>query len=681
MLVRGKMSGMFELTISTVSTRTFASRFCAICLSLTAVLFAQPGQCLDPEPPKILPPSEWAGIPVWSHNGRFVKVNWPKPHYPSAQPNAKWEQTLILKVPSNEVLPIRIPKVRDAYWSPDDTMIAAGNKIFNLASGKLLFSFDEGSDVAWSPNGELIASGDGVWDVVHKKQQFVFHGTGEEHCSKHVWSPDSAKIAGLLSRTLGRPTELVRIYSATGEQLLSLRTKTPIENIGWSKSLNLFAYSDDALHILDGNSLKELKVLTPSSQGQVKFEWSPDGKLLAYSGEGADLHIFDASKMQERFVAEAEKTGRFYIQWSPLGGYLLVRGADDVLAIFNAVTGKYVGAKKFDSDFYVVRWAPDGKSLALCEPNEAVVFEPVRLQPGLLAFEKGTDGNPWKDQKVLCNIDDCFEALSKMLSADDIAKIKNTTEDRLAMFQGGPSLGMGLRNQWGLRQRTPLTLYFNKMGIANGANMSSLIIELFWRHLNGKPLNLEERAKAIKTEEDNAQYIIAENKPLPESLLRAELITSDGKPVTIAQLKGQVRIVAFVPEDGSFSVDMLVTLSTVRTKYPVDKVAILVFKVPQEVFRAEEKPRPISAQDAAEYRAIQKPYQSSLTVVTGDAKNFALFKSFVGDRVNNPHLMLPQTLILTEQNVVATRINGPVGERNTLPIEDAVDAVLNVDGK
>ena len=96
-------------------------------------------------------------------------------------------------------------------------------------------------------------------------------------------------------------------------------------------------------------------------------------------------------------------------------------------------------------------------------------------------------------------------------------------------------------------------------------------------------------------------------------------------------------------------------------------------------WQSSDKPRPISAEDAAEFRAIQKPYQSSLTVVTGDAKNFALFKSFVGDRVNNPYYMLPQTLILTEQNVVATRINGPVDSRNTLPIEDAVDAVL--DGK
>ncbi len=267
-----------------------------------------------------------------------------------------------------------------------------------------------------------------------------------------------------------------------------------------------------------------------------------------------------------------------------------------------------------------------------------------------------------------------------MLSAEDIAEIKKSTEDKLFMFQGGPSLGMGLRNQWGLRQRNPLTKYFNKMGIANGANMSSLIIELFWRHLNGKPLNLEERAKAIKTEEDNAEYIITENRPLPEGLLRAELVTSDGKPVTIAQLKGQVKIVAFVPEDGSFSVDILMALATVRTKYPVDKVSILAFKVPQEIFLTEAKPRPISAQDAAEFRAMQKPYQSSLTVVTGDANNFALFKSFVGDRVKNPFYMLPQTLILTEKNVVATRINGPVSERNTLPIEDAVDAVLDAKG-
>jgi WD40 repeat protein len=675
------MSGMFELTISTVSNRTFASLFCAICLSLTAVLFALPGQCLDPEPPKILPPSEWAGIPVWSHNGRFVKVNWPKPHYPSAQPNAKWEQTLILKVPSNEVLPIRIPKVRDAYWSPDDTMIAAGNSIYSLASGEVVLPVRSDGAIAWSPNGELIASGAGVCDVAHKKHRFTFPEPRDWIYPKLAWSADSTKVAHALSRAAGWPKEVLRLYSATGELLLSLRTKTPIENIGWSKSLNLFAYSDDALHILDGTTLKELKVLTPATHGQVKFEWSPGGKLLAYSGEGADLHIFDTCKMQDRFVAEAEKTGRFHVQWSPLGDYLLVGGADGVRAVYNAVTGKYVGAKKFDSDFYLVRWAPDGKSLALCKPNEAVVFEPVRLQPGLLAFEKGTDGNPWKDQKVLRNIDDCFEALSRMLSADDIAKIKNTTEDKLFMFQGGPSLGMGLRNEWGLRQRNPLTKYFNKMGIANGANMSSLIIELFWRHINGKPLNLEERAKAFKKEEDNAEYMIAENRPLPEALLRAELVNSDGKPVTIAQLKGQVKIVAFVPENGSFSVDMLMALASVRAKYPVDKVSILAFKVPQEIFLTERKPRPISSEDAAEYRAIQKPYESSLTVVTGGATNFALFKSFVGDRVNNPYYMLPQTLILTEQNVVATRINGPVDSRNTLPIEDAIDAVLDVDGK
>jgi WD40 repeat protein len=672
---------MFELKTAIVSKHKFASFFCAIWLALMAILFALPAYCLDPEPPKILPPSEWAGIPVWSHNGRFVKVNWPKPHYPSAHPNAKWEQTLILKVPSNEVLPIRIPKVSDAYWSPDDTMIAGRGKIFNLASGKLLFSFDEGSDVAWSPNSELIASGAIVWDVVRKKQQFAFPGNAAEYCSKHVWSPDSTKIAGLLSRTLGWPTELVRVYSATGEQLLSLRTKTPIENIGWSKSLNLFAYSDDALHILDGTTLKELKVLTPATHGQVKFEWSPDGKLLAYSGEGADLHIFDASKMQDRFVTEAEKTGRFHIQWSALGDYLLVQGPDDVLAIFSAATGKYVGAKKFDSEFYLVRWAPDGKSLALCKPNEAVVFEPVRLQPCVSAFEGGTDGNPWRDQKVLRDIDDCFEALSKMLSADDIAEIKNSTEDKLPMFQGGPSLGMGLRNQWGLRQRNPLTLYFNKMGIANGANMSSLIIELFWRHLNGKPLNLEERAKAIKKDEDSNRHVIDENRPLPESILAADLVSIDGKPVSIAHLKGSVKVVAFIPDDGSDSVDMLDTLASVRTKYSVDKVSILVLKFARSIFVAKEAMVPAYANYASELSEFQKANRSSMTVVTGDAKIFEMFKAFVRERVRYPHCMLPQMLILTEGNVVAKRINGPVSERYILPVEDAIDAVLNVDGK
>jgi WD40 repeat protein len=677
MLVGGMIIRMYELKITNVSVHRFASVCGAAWIALVVSFFALPGQCLDPEPPKILPPSEWAGIPVWSHNGRFVKVNWPKPHYPSAQPNAKWEQTLILKVPSNEVLPIRIRKVRDAYWSPDDTMIAGRGKIFNLASGKLLFSFDEGSDVAWSPNGELIASGSSVWDVLHKKQRFTFPGQRDWISPKLAWSHDGTKLAHAHSRAPGRRNEVLWLYSSTGEQLLSLRSKNEIENIGWSMSLNLFAYSDDALHILDGTTLKELKTLTPATKGQVKFEWSPDGKLLAYSGEGADLHIFDASKMQDRFVTEAEKTGRFHVQWSPLGDYLLVGGADDVRAIFSTATGKYVGAKKFDSQFYLVRWAPDGKSLALCKPNEAVVFEPVRLQPGLPAFEGGTDGNPWRDQTVLRNIDDCFEALYKMLSADEVALIKNTTEDKLFLFQGGPSLGMGLRNQWGLRQRNPLTKYFNKMGIADGANMSSLIIELFWRHLNGKPLNLEERALAIKKEEDGNRYIIEENKPLPESLLRADLVSIDGKPALIAKLKGSVKVIAFIPDGGSDSVDMLDALASVRTKYPVDKVSIMVLKFARSTFMLKEAMRPEDTNYASELSGFQKANQSSITVVTGDAKIFEVFKSFVGDRVRYQHSMLPQTLIMTEQNVVATRVNGSVGVRNTMPLEDPIDAVLD----
>jgi len=56
-------------------------------------------------------------------------------------------------------------------------------------------------------------------------------------------------------------------------------------------------------------------------------------------------------------------------------------------------------------------------------------------------------------------------------------------------------LGMGMRNEWGLWGGSRLAKWFNAQGITHPDDMSGIILHSFWRHLNGKPITLEQQVK------------------------------------------------------------------------------------------------------------------------------------------------------------------------------------------
>jgi hypothetical protein len=132
--------------------------------------------------------------------------------------------------------------------------------------------------------------------------------------------------------------------------------------------------------------------------------------------------------------------------------------------------------------------------------TEAIVLEPCDLSKRTTdksVFPDGTLENPWKDQRVPRNLEDCFVELEKLLGPQQIAELKKTSEDGLCNYTGGPGLGMQLRNLWGLRGHTPLVKYFNSYGITNGATMSSLIIECYWKKLNSMPVDLRAEVEQL----------------------------------------------------------------------------------------------------------------------------------------------------------------------------------------
>ncbi len=60
------------------------------------------------------------------------------------------------------------------------------------------------------------------------------------------------------------------------------------------------------------------------------------------------------------------------------------------------------------------------------------------------------------------------------------------------------SLGIGLRNEWGLWSESRLAEYFNGLGIYHPDNMSGIILVRYHRHLTGKPLKIKKQVALYK---------------------------------------------------------------------------------------------------------------------------------------------------------------------------------------
>ncbi len=104
------------------------------------------------------------------------------------------------------------------------------------------------------------------------------------------------------------------------------------------------------------------------------------------------------------------------------------------------------------------------------------------------------------------DLNDAFVELNTMLSPELIQEMKIGDERDMVRYHR--SLGMWMRNNWGLWKGSRLSSYFNKLGIHHPDDMSGIILDSFWRHLNRRPLELKKQVKyykdywkKIKTEE------------------------------------------------------------------------------------------------------------------------------------------------------------------------------------
>ncbi len=101
--------------------------------------------------------------------------------------------------------------------------------------------------------------------------------------------------------------------------------------------------------------------------------------------------------------------------------------------------------------------------------------------------------NSQKEAYIPKDLDECFVQLEKLLKPEDIEKMRGGTENDMIRYH--MSLGMWMRNNWGLWGGSRLAKWFNTQGIEHPDDMSGIILDSFWRHLNNKPIKLDQQVK------------------------------------------------------------------------------------------------------------------------------------------------------------------------------------------
>jgi hypothetical protein len=97
---------------------------------------------------------------------------------------------------------------------------------------------------------------------------------------------------------------------------------------------------------------------------------------------------------------------------------------------------------------------------------------------------------------VPLDLEDAFVELERMIHPMMLQTMRKKSEDQMHSYHFG--LGMWMRNHWGLWQGSRLSRWFNDRGVHHPDNMTAVILETFWRRLNGLPLMLEDKLAAFK---------------------------------------------------------------------------------------------------------------------------------------------------------------------------------------
>ena len=97
------------------------------------------------------------------------------------------------------------------------------------------------------------------------------------------------------------------------------------------------------------------------------------------------------------------------------------------------------------------------------------------------------------EEDIPSDLNEAYKLLDGSLSDEDIAYIRDCTDEDLAMMHFG--LGLWIRNNWIYQSNNKIVKEFAKRGINHPDDISGLIIKGYRLHLNELPCEIDEIIK------------------------------------------------------------------------------------------------------------------------------------------------------------------------------------------
>jgi hypothetical protein len=137
-------------------------------------------------------------------------------------------------------------------------------------------------------------------------------------------------------------------------------------------------------------------------------------------------------------------------------------------------------------------------SFSVVRAQETKKDDPPQEQPKIppALAESNAILERWR-ANVPATLAEAHTALERMLSPQTLAEIDAMPSEN-EMIKYHFSLGLNIRNGWGLWAGSPLAKYMQGLGFTHPDNMSGVILETFWRKRHGQDLRLEELAAGAK---------------------------------------------------------------------------------------------------------------------------------------------------------------------------------------
>jgi hypothetical protein len=108
-------------------------------------------------------------------------------------------------------------------------------------------------------------------------------------------------------------------------------------------------------------------------------------------------------------------------------------------------------------------------------------------------------------------LDEAYLSLDASLKPEDRLAFMQRPE-REAVMEAHYAVGLYIRNQWLRSGKSALVKLLHEKGAQSLDDMSSMILHSYWRHLNGKPIQLNEQGACYRKWWSEQQKLIDQSK-------------------------------------------------------------------------------------------------------------------------------------------------------------------------